>query len=83
MEAERAPLRVVSAVEEAVRVPSRAQVAEVVIVPSAVWAVGKVRAWQVNEVCPAAVAVEASEGGAAEVVDAVVEAVAGKGKIVH
>ncbi len=60
MEAERVPLKVVSAVE-------------VVIVPSAVSAMGKVRAWQVIAAGLASVAVKASEEGAAEAADTVVE----------
>ena len=46
--------------------------------PSVVWAMGKVRAWQVNAAGPAAV--KASEEGAAEEVVPAEEAVAGKGK---
>jgi len=54
-------------------------------VPSVAWAMGKVRAWQVNAVGLAVV--KASEEGAAEagdpVAEAVVEAVAGKGETGH
>ena len=59
---------------EAVRAPSRAQVAEVVIPPSVVWAVVKVHEWQVIAVLPAAVkASKVVVGPVAEVADLVAE----------